>query len=178
MNDPAPPDLLVAGNAMAGLDPFTDKLKGYRLDNGQPFEAPWISHIEGNLYQGGGCRGLVLPDLFLTVVELSQSARYTVHHEGVHRYVAVMDDENIEPDPEVVLDLAGKSLAAMSVGPVLIHCQAGLNRSGLIAAATLVLSGYSPEQAIHLLRQNRSSAVLHNKTFERFVLNFRPTAAP
>lgn len=168
------PALTIAGSTMEDIDPFTVKLSGYRLDNGQPFEAPWISHIEGNLYQGGGCKGLVLPELFLTVVELSRSGRYTVRHEGVHRYVGVMADEQVEPNYDEVLQLATHARDALSVGPVLVHCQAGLNRSGLIAGMTLVLMGYSPEQAIHILRQRRSPAVLHNATFERFLMNFRP----
>ncbi|HCK78837.1 MAG TPA: hypothetical protein DHW34_02345 [Actinobacteria bacterium] len=52
---------------------------------------------------------------------------------------------------------------------VLVRCQAGVNRSGLISALILLLEGYSPEDAIGLLRTRRSSHVLANRHFEQWL---------
>lgn len=60
-----------------------------------------------------------------------------------------------------------KLLAAQE--QVLVHCQAGLNRSGLLAAVTLVKMGKQPSDAIDLLRAQRSPLVLCNEAFENYV---------
>lgn len=52
---------------------------------------------------------------------------------------------------------------------VLIRCQAGLNRSGLITALVLMRSGWSADSAIALLREMRSPWALCNRDFERAV---------
>ena len=57
--------------------------------------------------------------------------------------------------------------------PTLVHCYAGMNRSGLVTAAALVKLGYEPEQAINLLRKQRFPEVLSNKFFETAILNLR-----
>lgn len=48
---------------------------------------------------------------------------------------------------------------------VLIRCQAGWNRSGLVSALVLMLNGESVEDAIDLLRENRSPYALCNPDF-------------
>lgn len=48
---------------------------------------------------------------------------------------------------------------------VLIRCQAGMNRSGLITALVLMKAGFSAEAAISLLREQRSEVVLFNDHF-------------
>ena len=53
---------------------------------------------------------------------------------------------------------------------VLIRCQAGLNRSGIITALVLVREGYSARDAIDLMRQTRHDYVLFNKHFESWLL--------
>ena len=53
---------------------------------------------------------------------------------------------------------------------VLIRCQAGLNRSGLITALILLLEGMSPEQAIAQIRQKRSPVALFNKAYVDWIL--------
>jgi protein-tyrosine phosphatase len=53
-----------------------------------------------------------------------------------------------------------------------VHCQAGLNRSGLIAALVLMDSGaYGADGAIELLRAKRSEAVLCNQKFVEYLLS-------
>lgn len=53
---------------------------------------------------------------------------------------------------------------------VLIRCQAGLNRSGLVTALVLMTSGMSRQDAINLIRDRRSLRALHNKHFLAYLL--------
>ena len=52
---------------------------------------------------------------------------------------------------------------------VLIRCQAGINRSGLIMALVLIRDGMNPEEAIELMREKRARSVLRNRTFENWL---------
>ena len=59
--------------------------------------------------------------------------------------------------------------ACRETGPVLVHCQAGLNRSSLVVARALMLAGKSAEDAISTLREKRSPACLCNHAFEEYL---------
>ena len=48
---------------------------------------------------------------------------------------------------------------------VLIRCQAGLNRSGLVTALVLLLDGYEAAEAIQVIRDQRSPRALCNQAF-------------
>jgi protein-tyrosine phosphatase len=52
--------------------------------------------------------------------------------------------------------------------PLLITCMAGLNRSGLVTALTLMKLG--DKDPIWTLRRKRSPYVLFNKSFEKYVV--------
>lgn len=52
---------------------------------------------------------------------------------------------------------------------VLVRCQAGINRSGLVMALMLIREGYTAEDAINLMRTKRGEAVLANKHFEAWL---------
>jgi protein tyrosine/serine phosphatase len=52
---------------------------------------------------------------------------------------------------------------------VLIRCQAGWNRSGLITGLVLMREGFSAEEAIDLIRRMRSPNALCNSTFEQYL---------
>lgn len=54
---------------------------------------------------------------------------------------------------------------------VLVRCQQGVNRSGLVTALVLMLDGLAPDEALALLRARRSAAVLNNPTLERWLVN-------
>lgn len=53
---------------------------------------------------------------------------------------------------------------------VLIRCQAGLNRSGLVTALVLVQAGLTPAQAVSVIRERRAGATLFNEHFVRWLL--------
>lgn len=73
---------------------------------------------------------------------------------------------------EQVLEVAAVAHAEWTAGrQVLIRCQAGLNRSGLITGLVLMMSGHSADEAIDLIRRNRSRWALCNGSFERFLRN-------
>ena len=53
---------------------------------------------------------------------------------------------------------------------VLVRCQAGLNRSGLVTALVLMLAGWEPADAIAQLRAARSPHALCNPAFVAWLL--------
>lgn len=57
---------------------------------------------------------------------------------------------------------------------VLVRCQAGWNRSGLITALILMKEGYTADEAISLIREKRSPHALCNKKFEKFLRELPP----
>jgi hypothetical protein len=54
---------------------------------------------------------------------------------------------------------------------VLIRCQAGWNRSGLITALVLIREGYSAAEAIRLIRKQRSEFALCNPDFVEWLVD-------
>lgn len=80
-----------------------------------------------------------------------------------------MDDFSPEGDLMDLVQMAHKDWK--SGKRVLIRCQAGLNRSGITMALVMIRDGYSPAEAITLMREQRSPAVLCNPTFTRWLLN-------
>ena len=54
---------------------------------------------------------------------------------------------------------------------VLIRCQAGLNRSGLVTALVLILHGWDPAAAISHIRTRRSRHALFNRHFVAWLLS-------
>jgi protein-tyrosine phosphatase len=54
---------------------------------------------------------------------------------------------------------------------LLVRCQAGLNRSGLVMALILIKDGYTPYQAIDLIRQRRTDIALFNENFVNWLLS-------
>jgi hypothetical protein len=59
---------------------------------------------------------------------------------------------------------------------VLIRCQAGLNRSGLLTALVLMLDGWEASDAIRLIRQRRAEVALFNTDFVDWLLTDAATA--
>jgi hypothetical protein len=71
-----------------------------------------------------------------------------------------------------IIELAQWAHAKWADGKrVNIRCQAGLNRSGLVTALTLMISGMTADQAIDTLREKRSSYALCNGEYEHWLLN-------
>jgi protein-tyrosine phosphatase len=136
---------------------------------------PLISHIEGNLWTGGCIDGVHLPDDFRHVLSLYPWERFLIGPD-THRLEVRLYDAAEVPDEQQLYELAGLVAGWCTEGKTLVHCQAGLNRSGLVAALSLILAGREPADAIRLLRERRCPAVLCNDTFERWLLARREAA--
>lgn len=132
------------------------------------FDVPLISHVEDGLWQGG-CADfakLRLPDEFDFVLSLYPWGKYDLP-EGCERTEVRMFD-SLDQGMDAVDDLALEVAERLKAGQtVLVHCQAGLNRSGLVSARALMLwKGYTADEAIRKLRDARCDLVLCNRAFE------------
>jgi protein-tyrosine phosphatase len=152
------------------IDPMRQHLVGITAHGHIPFDVPVISEIAPNLWQGGCRDGLVLPDFVVHVVSLYPWEQYDVQH-NIDSEVYVRMYDSGEQGFEQVDALAAWVNVCRETGPVLVHCQVGLNRSSLVAARALVLSGEAdPAGAVALLRARRSSACLCNEAFEGWLM--------
>jgi hypothetical protein len=83
----------------------------------------------------------------------------------------LIDDVPWIPDPGAIDALAVRVTAALGEGKrVVVNCSAGLNRSGLLVARSLIMLGNTPERAIELVRRARGPHALSNVAFTRYLL--------
>ena len=83
----------------------------------------------------------------------------------------LIDDVPWIPDPGSIDALAARVVAALDDSKrVVVNCSAGLNRSGLLVARSLILLGNTPERAIELVRRARGPHALSNVGFTRYLL--------
>jgi len=150
------------------LDPLTERMSGVARHGMTPFDVPFISQIDGNLYQGGCATGLTLPGFIEHVISLYPWEQYEAEHQVKSVLSVVMYDAEDQGFGQV-FKIAEWVNACVEDGPTLVHCQAGLNRSSLVAAASLILKGASGKEAIALIREQRSPACLCNPAFERYL---------
>src|SRR5207253_2572323 len=121
------------------FDPRAKRMSGIARHGRTPFDVPFISHIIGNLWQGGCENGLVLPEEIENIVSLYPWEQYVIQHEVRSALSVVMYDDHAVSHHEVN-SVANWTAERMSLGPTLVHCQAGLNRSSLVAARVLMLT--------------------------------------
>ena len=76
-------------------------------------------------------------------------------------------DENILPDIHAMADWVYDEWK--SGKKVLVRCQAGWNRSGLVTALVLMKDGHEAKGAIDLIRARRSPNALCNKDFAAYL---------
>ena len=152
-------------------DPHARLLSGVTMHGNKQFSVPYISEIADNLWQGGCTNGLVLPDTFRHLVSLYPWESYSLRHELASALVVTMHD-SADQDMDKVPVIAAWVNACRKSGPVLVHCQAGLNRSSAVVALALMLEGTPAEVAIKTVRQKRSPACLCNPAFEEWLLAF------
>ncbi|WP_235660241.1 protein-tyrosine phosphatase family protein [Mycobacteroides abscessus] len=154
-------------------DPLTKRMCGTTYHGGIDFDVPFMTQVAPNLWQGGCEGGLVLPTTIKHVVSLYPWERYRI--DGIvnsELYVRMFDAES--QDLGQVNRLARWVNDCRQTGPVLVHCQAGLNRSSLIVARALYLSDGTPgAEIVEQLRETRSPAVLCNPAFAAEVVSWR-----
>jgi protein-tyrosine phosphatase len=105
-----------------------------------------------------------LDDDFVRVVSLYQWEQYELGG-NTDRIEFEMYDSHDGVDWDDLDKASDLVLEGLEKGKTLVHCQAGLNRSGLVAAVTLMKQGKTAQEAIDLLRKTRSPLVLCNQTF-------------
>lgn len=150
------------------FDPRSARMSGRARHGNTPFDVPFISLVEGNLWQGGCENGLVLPAEIVHLVSLYPWEHYTVNHE-LRSVLSVAMYDSLDQGLSQLDAIASWVNACADDGPTLVHCQAGLNRSGIVAARALMMRGRSADGAIDLLRTQRSPAVLCNVAFADFL---------
>lgn len=139
----------------------------------------WSEIVEG-LWQGGTPEDdkynqlkqpYVTPEKFDAVYTLYAYANPVDWFVKEYRY-GFMDSYDTGFDVETIREIVVQAHTDWKKGKrVLIRCQAGLNRSGLITALVLIREGYEPKQAISVMREKRSDYVLMNPVFEEWILS-------
>lgn len=149
--------------------PTLDELENTVLD--QSFGMTWISHITGNLYQGGvrGDGAIVLPEGFAVVVNLAGVESYDLNYHPPEVSIVVDMMDSVD-QPVSVIEPWIERIAHYQDRPILIHCQYGLNRSGYLVARTLMHRGMSAQAAIELVRDKRHPEALFNQHFVQELL--------
>lgn len=151
------------------VDPIAVRMRGRAAHGNTPFDVPFISEIVPGLWQGGCRDGLVLPDAINHVVSLYPWEQYETYGETCRSMTQVYMYDSTRQDPGMVDGIAQWVNTLRKDGTVLVHCQAGLNRSSLIVARALILEGMEADAAIALIRKQRSSACLCNPAFESWL---------
>jgi protein-tyrosine phosphatase len=135
-------------------------------------DLPIVSHIHGNIWQGASVAefGFEMSPYFKSILNLYPWMEYEMHPRTVYRSTE-MHDNHSGVDEEKVWDLAHWVDNQASVGPVLVHCQAGVNRSSLVVGAALVLQGMTGKEALETIRRKRGPECCCNKVFEKWLLS-------
>lgn len=147
-----------------GLDPNLDL----------PVLSKIITVNGGELWLGGAgvwnSRTLpyLLPRDFDYVVQLTKKEVFDIGPNTARKVVDMRDtaEQGFEEVDALATEIARRILLGQKV---LVHCQVGMNRSGLVAAAAMVKLGYHPGNAIAHLRASRSPVVLCNPSFEHYI---------
>lgn len=142
---------------------------------------PYISEIAPNLWQGG-CPSprdtgngttprIYLPRNCVHMVSLYLGPGFYKGWEQLASLLRIVAVDDESQNMSFVEGAAHWVAACRQTGPVLVHCQAGLNRSSLVTARALMLDGMTAEAAIGLIREKRSPAALCNTAFEAHLLS-------
>lgn len=170
-DDKDPTKISLQTNVKIAADPTIQRMEGVATHGLTPFDVPFISQIDGNLWQGGCKNGLQLPHFFKHIISLYPWEAYQVKH-NLNSSLSVVMYDSLDQSMEQVDAIANWINVCIKDGPTLVHCQAGLNRSSLVAARSIMLNKdraiqLNAGQAISLIRSARSPACLCNPAFEQ-----------
>lgn len=181
----APDDDLLLCHVCDGRRPVMDECSACagrgRVTSIGFVDTPW-SEVAPGLWVGAhdyddghALRRAVVRDEFDVVVSLFARDGHGPD-VGVEHHHHRMPDAVLEPqDVAEIARLAGVVAARLDEGrTVLVRCQAGLNRSSLVAALALVHRGWEPQSAIDAIRAARSQNCLFNRSFVAHVLQAGP----
>lgn len=105
-------------------------------------------------------------DVVITLYADAQPAPWGVHEVRYGFPDGPLRDQDLQKAIRIAQEAHGQW---RSGAQVLIRCQAGVNRSGLVSALILMIDGLSAPDAIALLRNRRSPFVLSNSHFEEWL---------
>lgn len=147
-------------------------------------DAPW-SEILPRLWMGGhsfaagdgGIRPAVVGTEFDLVISLWTRDGHGPHPRVEHLVHELPDAPLTGDQIHAVQRLAATAADAVRADrTVLVRCHSGYNRSGLVAAQTLIALGHPADAAIALIRRKRSAWALHNPVFESYLITGLDTA--
>lgn len=106
-------------------------------------------------------------DVIVTLYATAQPAPW-----GVEEFRYGFGDSDLQSgDLKRVLRAAQLAYRRWAAGDsVLVRCQAGMNRSGLVMALVLMQAGLGASQAIGLIRTRRSPGALFNRSFLEWLM--------
>jgi hypothetical protein len=167
------PEQIAKGTVVLGENFMRHRIKGYvphgaRRGLDPNLDVPLITNVEGGLWQGGCMDDVSLPHEFDFVLSLYPWEQYRLGPDTIREEVEMYD--SLDQATDQIDRLARGIVERLRKGQTcLIHCQAGLNRSGLVTARVLTLLGKTPIEALETVRR-RSPLVLCNEAFENAIL--------
>lgn len=154
------------------ISPLEYPWGGVALHGNTPFSCALMTKMDDRLYLGGCIDGLMLPLEIEFVVSLYPWETYRPNGKVKGELSIQLLDAAMDA-PELFILAADAVREFSSRGPTLVHCQAGLNRSGTVLALHLIRDrGMSAEEALAWMREKRSPAVVCNAEFEAWLIGY------
>jgi hypothetical protein len=152
------------------------RTEGQDLDRGPSFT---YDEVAPGLYQGDFPDGDVDWDRFDDVISMTATAvpQVQLRADGLWLQLPILDDEMT--DPVGVRNAALTAAERVGAGRrVLVHCWAGLNRSGVVTARALMAMGATATEAITAVREARGPYALSNPAFVEWLYEEAGEAVP
>ena len=102
---------------------------------------------------------------------LTTYTKARLYHPEVQEFRYCFEDDDLsDVDTESLIAIVNlyHSLWANNKR-ILVRCQAGMNRSGLLTGLILVKSGFNAVQAIELIKEKRGQKALVNRNFIKYI---------
>lgn len=163
----------------ANLMSVADLVELARPDNGDRHSEPLWSEVMPGLWMGGtddnDCERQYMDQAQITKEHFDTVITMYAWANPVDWYVKELrfgffDHQQVDIHPEDLKQIVKAAYTDWQRGQrVLIRCQAGWNRSGLITALVLMLGGMDASIAIDVIQLRRSPYALNNQAFETWL---------
>ena len=105
-------------------------------------------------------------------LDIGEEAEYC-GHQGIVFSSLPIQDRGIPPFSDSTFNFLEQLNKHLSEGKhVALHCRQGIGRAALVAASLLILTGYAPDQAFHLLSKARGYPVPETEEQKAWVIAF------